>query len=45
MNYYESHFDDYIIKNSAFNLHPELDNIKKTILNNKNLSTNLLHCR
>lgn len=42
MNYYESHFDDYIIKNSAFNLHPELDNIKKTILNNKNLSTNLL---
>lgn len=42
MNYYESHFDDYIIKNNAFNLHPELDNIKKTILNNKNLSTNLL---
>ena len=31
MKYYESHFDEYIIKNNLNNMHPELNFLSKTL--------------
>ena len=31
MKFYETHFDDYITSSEKYNIHPELDNIKRTL--------------
>jgi len=42
MKYYESHFDDYIIKNNKNNLHPELNFLSKILKNFQNFKNLIL---
>ena len=42
MKYYESHFDDYIMKNNKINLHPELNCFNTILKNFKNFKNLIL---
>ena len=42
MNYYETHFDNYLVKNEKANLHPELDNITNILTKTLDKFTNII---